>query len=178
VTDALNVLMDMNKIMLLTLKYVLQVEVMDSRQEQKSEMMETQRMEMDVQLIDLQLKQAGSELEEVQPIMTLEHFDHQAGIKTMRLTLKHELVGVVMAKKLVQKNETMEIRMMMMGVLVTDLQLKLAGSELEEAQLYQTHVLFVLQAGTKITQPILKHELVSVVMDLKLELRFVMTIIL
>ena len=83
-----------------------------------------------------------------------------------------------MEKKQAQKNETMEIQMMMMGVLVTDLQLKLAGSELEETRLHKTHVLFVLQAGIKITQPILKHELVSVVMDLKLELRFVMTIIL
>jgi hypothetical protein len=82
-----------------------------------------------------------------------------------------------MAKKLAQKNETTEIRMMMMGVLVTDLLLKLAGSELVEAQLHKTHVLFVLQVGIKITQPILKHELVNVVMDLKLELRYVMIII-
>jgi hypothetical protein len=42
----------------------------------------------------------------------------------------------VIAKKLVQKNEMMEIRVTMMDVLVIDLQLKLAGSELAEAQLY------------------------------------------
>jgi hypothetical protein len=63
-----------------------------------------------------------------------------------------------MDSKLVKKSETMEIPMTVMDVLVIDLQLKLAGSELVAAQLYQTHVLFVLQAGTKITQPIQKHE--------------------
>ena len=60
--------------------------------------------------------------------------------------------------KLAQKSETMEIRMMTMDVLVIAQQLKLAGSELEEAQLYQTRVHFVLQAGIKIVQQIQKHE--------------------
>jgi hypothetical protein len=52
----------------------------------------------------------------------------------------------------------METRMMMMDVLVIDLQLKLVGFELVAAQPYPTHVLFVLQVGTKITQQIQKHE--------------------
>jgi hypothetical protein len=79
----------------------------------------------------------------------------------------------VIAKKLVQKNEMMEIRVTMMDVLVIDLQLKLAGYEMVEAQLYKTCVLFVLQAGTKTIQSIQKHEKVNAVMGLKLELRYV-----
>jgi hypothetical protein len=170
--------MDMSKIMLLTLKYVLQGEAMDMKQELKSEMMITHLMEMDVLVIDLQLKQNGFELEEAQLILTLAHSDHQDGIKTMGPILKHELPCEVIAKKQAQKNETMIIQMMMMDVLVIDLQLKLAGSELVETQLQKTYVLFVLQVGIKMTQSIQKHELVSVVMELKLEPRYVMTIIL
>jgi hypothetical protein len=60
VTDALNVLMDMSKIMLLILKYVLQDEEMDSKQEMKSETMAAQVV-VDVQLIDHQLQQVGFE---------------------------------------------------------------------------------------------------------------------
>ena len=80
----------MSKIMPLTLKYVSQGEVMDLKQAPKSEMMATQLPLMDVQLIDLQLKQAGCELEEAPLMLMFEHFDHQAGIKTIRLTLKYE----------------------------------------------------------------------------------------
>jgi hypothetical protein len=60
VTDALNVLMDMSKIMLLILKYVLQDEEMDLKQEMKSETMAAQVV-VDVQLIDHQLQQVGFE---------------------------------------------------------------------------------------------------------------------
>jgi hypothetical protein len=61
VIDALNVLTGMSKIMLPILKYVLQDEEMDLRQELKNVMMVTQQPLMDAQLIDLQLRQAGFE---------------------------------------------------------------------------------------------------------------------
>jgi hypothetical protein len=59
VTHALNVQMDFIRIVRQILKHVFQYVETVLKQQMKSEMMVTQILEMDEQLIDLQLKQVG-----------------------------------------------------------------------------------------------------------------------
>jgi hypothetical protein len=77
---------------------------------------ETQLPLMDVQLIDLQLKQAGCELEEAPLMLMFEHFAQLDIIRITQQIQRIELQFEETVKKLVLKAEMMEMLDMVMAV--------------------------------------------------------------
>ena len=76
-------LLDIIRIVLQIQLLVLAIEVMEKKLEQKSVMMEILQMGMDENQTDLELKQAGFVLEDLQPPKIHAHFDHQVFIRTI-----------------------------------------------------------------------------------------------
>ena len=76
-------LLDIIRIVFQIQLLVLAIEVMKKRLEQKSVMMEILQMEMAANQTDLELKQAGFVLEDLQPLKIHAHSDHQVFIRTI-----------------------------------------------------------------------------------------------
>ena len=89
-------------------------------------------MGMDENQTDLELKQAGFVLEDLQPPKIHAHFDHQVFIRTILKIPQLELLNVETDLKLEQRNVMMEIQLMAMDVSLIEVQLNLHGFEVED----------------------------------------------